>query len=150
MDKITPETRSRNMSKIKGKNTKPEKYIRGLLYHAGFRYRINYKLLPGTPDIFLRKYRTVIFINGCFWHRHMDCRYATTPKSNTEFWENKFRRNVERDKRVYEKLKEEGYKVLVVWEYTINQMVKISAFEEEIMKAVMKDIRNESLEFTEY
>jgi len=150
MDKISPEARSRNMSRIRGKNTKPEKYIRGLLYHAGFRYRINYKLLAGTPDLYLSKYRTVIFINGCFWHRHKECRYATTPKSNTEFWENKFRRNVERDKRVYEKLREEGYKVLVVWECTINQMVKDSAFEEEIMKAVMKDIRNESLEFTEY
>jgi len=120
------------------------------LYHAGFRYKINYKLLSGTPDLFLGKYKTVLFINGCFWHRHKECRFATTPKSNTEFWENKFRRNVERDKRVYEKLKVEGYKVLVVWECTINQMIKDNAFEEEIMKAVMKDIRSESLEFTEY
>jgi DNA mismatch endonuclease, patch repair protein len=138
------------MSKIRGKNTKPEKYIRGLLYHAGFRYRINYKLLSGTPDIFLGKYKTVLFINGCFWHRHKDCRYATTPKSNTEFWENKFKRNVARDQVVYEKLKEEGYKVLVVWECTINQMIKDIAFEVEIMEALMKEIRKESIEFTEY
>jgi DNA mismatch endonuclease, patch repair protein len=138
------------MSKIRGKNTKPEKYIRGLLYHAGFRYRINYKLLSGTPDIFLGKYKTVLFINGCFWHRHKDCRYATTPKSNTEFWENKFKRNVARDQGVYEKLKEEGFKVLVVWECTINQMIKDIAFEVEIMEALMKEIRKESIEFTEY
>lgn len=150
MDKISPEARSRNMSKIRGKNTKPEKYIRGLLYHAGFRYRINYKLLSGTPDLYLGKYKTVLFINGCFWHRHKECRFATMPKSNTEFWENKFRRNVERDKRVYEKLKVEGYKVLVVWECTINQMIKDSDYEKEIIDAVMNEIRNDTFEYTEY
>jgi len=150
MDKISPEARSRNMSRIRGKNTKPEKYIRGLLYHAGFRYRINYKLLSGTPDLYLSKYKTVLFINGCFWHRHKECRFATMPKSNTDFWDNKFRRNVARDKKVYEKLKEEGYKVLVIWECTINKMMKDSAFEEEIMEAVMKEIRKESVEYTEY
>ena len=150
MDKISPEARSRNMSRIKGKNTKPEKYIRRLLYHAGFRYRINFRLLPGTPDLYLGKYKTTLFINGCFWHRHTDCRYATMPKSNTEFWENKFRRNVARDKKVYENLKEEGYKVIVIWECTINQMMKDSAFEEKIMEALMKEIRNEAIELTEY
>jgi len=138
------------MSRIRGKNTKPEKYIRRLLYHAGFRYRVNYKLLPGTPDIYLSKYKTVLFINGCFWHRHKGCRYATTPKSNMEFWENKFRRNIKRDQIVYEKLREEGYKVLVVWECTINQMMKDSDYEKEILDAVIKEIRKESIEFTEF
>jgi len=150
MDKISPEARSRNMSKIRGKNTKPEKYIRGLLYHAGFRYRINYKLLSGTPDLYLSKYKTVLFINGCFWHRHKECRFATMPKSNTEFWDNKFRRNMARDKKVYEKLREDGYKVLVVWECTINQMIKDSAYEKEIIDDVMNEIRNDSFEYTEY
>ena len=150
MDKISPEARSRNMSKIRGKNTKPEKYIRGLLYHAGFRYRINYKLLSGTPDLYLSKYKTVLFINGCFWHRHKECRFATMPKSNTEFWDNKFRRNMARDKKVYEKLREDGYNVLVIWECTINKMIKDSAYEKEIIDDVMNEIRNDSFEYTEY
>lgn len=144
MDKISPEARSRNMSKIRGKNTEPEKYIRRLLYHAGFRYRIHYKDLPGKPDVYLSRYKTVLFINGCFWHRHEGCRYATMPKSNTEFWMNKFRRNVERDKAVYEMLGSEGYKVIVIWECIIRQMMKDLDFEREILASMIHEIRKDS------
>lgn len=144
MDKISPEARSRNMSKIRGKNTEPEKYIRRLLYHAGFRYRIHYKDLPGKPDVYLSRYKTVLFINGCFWHRHEGCRYATMPKSNTEFWMSKFRRNVERDKAVYEMLGSEGYKVIVIWECTIRQMMKDLDFEREILASMIHEIRKDS------
>ncbi|MFH5834817.1 very short patch repair endonuclease [Proteiniclasticum sp. C24MP] len=145
MDKISPEARSRNMSRIRGKNTEPEKYIRRLLYHAGFRYRIHYRELPGKPDVYLRKYRTVLFINGCFWHRHEGCRYATTPKSNREFWENKFTRNVQRDKDVYDKLQSEGYKVIVIWECTIRKMMKERDFETEILFSLIDEIKKDSL-----
>ena len=144
MDKISPEARSRNMSKIRGKNTEPEKYIRRLLYHAGFRYRIHYTELPGKPDVYLSRYKTVLFINGCFWHRHEGCRYATMPKSNTEFWMSKFRRNVERDKAVYEMLGSEGYKVIVIWECTIRQMMKDHDFEREIFASMIHEIRKDS------
>ena len=97
MKKKNPLTRSQNMARIKSKNTKPEIYIRKLLYKMGYRYRVNYSQLPGTPDIFILKYNTAIFVNGCFWHRHKNCKIATFPKTHTEYWEKKFRRNVERD-----------------------------------------------------
>jgi len=150
MDKISPEARSRNMSKIRGKNTEPEKYIRRLLYHAGFRYRTHYKDLPGKPDMYFSKYRTVLFVNGCFWHRHEGCRFATTPKSNREFWESKFARNVERDKAVYEKLEKEGYKVIVIWECTVRQMMKDEKQEKEILIELIKDIRDSTVRYKEY
>ena len=146
MDKISPEARSRNMSRIRGKNTEPEKYIRRLLYHAGFRYRIHYKDLPGKPDVYFSKYRTVLFINGCFWHRHLGCRFATTPKSNREFWESKFARNVERDKAAYEKLEKEGYKVIVIWECTVRQMMKEHDYEKETLAVLIREIEKEPSE----
>ena len=97
-DRITPEHRSWNMSRIKGKDTKIEVKVRSWLFSKGFRFRKNDRRYPGTPDIVLPKYKTVIFINGCFWHRHEGCRYATTPKTRTEFWMNKFEKNVENDR----------------------------------------------------
>ena len=97
MKKKNSLTRSQNMARIKSKNTKPEIYIRKLLYKMGYRYRVNYSQLPGTPDIFILKYNTAIFVNGCFWHRHENCKIATFPKTHVEYWEKKFRRNVERD-----------------------------------------------------
>ena len=86
-DIVSPEKRSQNMSAIRSKNTKPEVYLRKLLFAQGYRYRIADKSVPGHPDIFLRKYNTAIFVNGCFWHRHPDCKYAYTPKSRVEFWQ---------------------------------------------------------------
>ena len=115
-DTLTPEERSRLMSRVQSKDTKPEWVLRSALHRLGFRYSLRRKDLPGKPDLVLVKYRAVIFVNGCFWHRHPDCRHATTPKSNLEFWERKFRRNVERDKRNHKELCEKGWRVIVVWE----------------------------------
>ena len=106
-DVHTPEQRSFNMSRIRGADTKPEILLRSLLHRAGFRFRKNVRSLPGTPDIVLPKFQTVIFVHGCFWHRHAGCRFATTPKSNEAFWEAKFAATVQRDR-----LNEKGSKQL--------------------------------------
>ena len=114
-EKPTP-TRSYNMSQIKGKNTTPEETVRKYLFSRGFRYRKNIAKLPGKPDIVLPKYRTVIFVNGCFWHMHQGCRYFVWPKHNAEFWKKKITGNAERDQRKRQELEESGWRVLVVWE----------------------------------
>lgn len=100
MDKLTKEQRHRCMSAIKSKNTKPELLVRKFLFSRGFRYRLNHPRLPGHPDLVLRKYRTVIFVNGCFWHGHEGCKYYVLPKTNVEFWKNKIERNRRRDREV--------------------------------------------------
>lgn len=104
------------MSAIRGKNTKPEMIVRRGLWKRGFRYRLNHKRLPGHPDLVLRKYKTCIFINGCFWHGHEGCKYYTVPKTNTEFWVNKVQRNKERDERVKHELNAMGWNCITVWE----------------------------------
>lgn len=104
------------MSCIKGKNTKPEEIVREYLFSQGFRYRKNDKRLPGTPDIVLPKYRTVIFVNGCFWHGHQGCRYFVVPKTNTDFWMNKIDTNRIRDQKKISELEAMGWKVIVIWE----------------------------------
>ncbi|CZG79291.1 DNA mismatch endonuclease Vsr [Legionella pneumophila serogroup 1] len=119
-DKLTPEHRSRNMAAIKNKNTRPELEIRSYLFKNGFRYRLHRKDLPGKPDLTLTKYKTVIFINGCFWHRHTGCKLAYTPKSNLEFWEQKFLKNVENDLKKLKQLEMQGWKVIIVWECEIK------------------------------
>lgn len=116
MDVHDKKTRSYNMSQIKGSKTKPEEIVAKYLFSQGFRYRRNVKKLPGTPDIVLRKYKTVIFINGCFWHMHENCNYFVWPKDNAEFWREKLLRNKERDAAKIEQLKELGWKVITVWE----------------------------------
>ena len=121
MDTVSPEKRSETMSKIRSKNTKPELVVRHHLHMLGFRYRLHSPKLPGHPDIVLPKWHTVIFINGCFWHRHEGCKVATMPKSNVEFWTKKFERNVERDKKEQAALKEAGWHVLVIWECEIKK-----------------------------
>lgn len=113
---MTPEQRSRCMSAIKSNDTKPEMLVRKYLHSMGLRYGLHNKKLPGSPDIVLRKYKTVIFINGCFWHGHDNCRYYRLPKSNIEFWQTKINRNRERDKRDIEALRKRGWRVIVVWE----------------------------------
>ena len=110
------EQRSRNMSAIKSKNTKPEIDVRKLLHSMGYRFRLHRKDLPGSPDIVLPKYKTVIFVHGCFWHRHQNCKYASTPKTRKEFWESKFKANVKRDKEIEEKIKNIGWQSSVIWE----------------------------------
>ena len=113
-------TRSYNMSRIKNKNTKPEMLVRKFLFANGFRYRINDKKLPGKPDIVLPKYKTVIFVNGCFWHGHENCKYFKLPRTRTEWWKNKIEKNKENDLRKHSQLVELGYKVLIVWECEIK------------------------------
>lgn len=120
-DSLTPEKRSWNMSRIKGKNTSPELVLRSLLHKAGFRYRLHPKKLPGKPDIVLLRYKTAIFVNGCFWHRHTDCRFAYTPKSRQEFWQEKFKATVLRDQEKKKLLLADGWNVLTVWECELKK-----------------------------
>ena len=124
MNKKKPMTRSQNMARVKSKNTKPEDFLRKLLWHKGFRYRLNYKELPGSPDLYIPKYKVAIFVNGCFWHMHENCRYSSIPKNNHDFWKSKLEGNVERDKQNYSKLERMGIKVIVVWGCEIKQMMK--------------------------
>lgn len=109
------------MSRIKGKNTKPEEIVRKYLFSKGFRYRKNDKRLPGTPDIVLPKYKTVIFVNGCFWHGHESCKYFVWPKNNADFWKKKIEDNISRDKNVIEMLKRQNWSVIVVWECELKK-----------------------------
>ena len=124
MDVHDKKTRSYNMSQIKSKNTKPEEIVCKYLFSRGFRYRKNDKRYPGKPDIVLPKYKTVIFVNGCFWHKHEGCRYFVVPKSNTEFWMNKINRNAERDAENTKKLIDMGWKVVTVWECDLKKEKK--------------------------
>ena len=120
MDNRSKEARSRNMSNIPSKNTKPEETVRKYLFAHGLRYRKNVSKLPGKPDIVLPKYKTVVFVNGCFWHGHEGCKYFVPPKTNTEFWFAKFQYNQERDARNYQKLRDLGWRILIVWECEIR------------------------------
>ncbi|MBI9080169.1 MAG: DNA mismatch endonuclease Vsr [Pseudodesulfovibrio sp.] len=120
-DTISKERRSWNMSRIKGKDTGPELILRSLLHREGFRFRLHDPKLPGHPDIVLKKYESVIFVNGCYWHRHQKCPKATTPKTRTSFWLNKFAETVERDKRKCAELEELGWNVIIVWECQLKE-----------------------------
>ena len=120
-DIFSPEQRSHIMQQIKGKNTKPEMIVRKYLFSKGFRYRVNVRHLPGKPDIALRKYHTAIFIHGCFWHGHEDCKLASHPQTNKEFWEAKIARNKSRDIETREKLKAMGWNTIVVWECQLRK-----------------------------
>ncbi|MCW4452464.1 very short patch repair endonuclease [Kaistella sp. BT6-1-3] len=121
-DRHTSKQRSYNMSQIKSKDTKPETLLRKLLFKEGFRYRINDRKLPGKPDIVLKRYNTVIFVNGCFWHGHQDCRYFVMPKTRTEFWMDKINGNRKRDLRNIFQLKEAGWNVITVWECELKKI----------------------------
>ena len=116
------EQRSRNMSAIKSKNTKPEITVRKLLHSMGYRFRIHSKNLPGSPDIVLPKYKTVIFVHGCFWHRHENCKYASTPKTRQEFWNKKFTTNIDRDLVIQNKIKNLNWRSIVIWECETKNM----------------------------
>lgn len=124
MDVLTPEQRHRAMVGNKSRDTKPEMQIRKLLHGLGYRFRIQRKDLPGKPDIVLPKYRTAIFINGCFWHRHKGCKLASEPSTNRDFWEKKFAANLERDARNYAALKEQGWNVLIIWECEVKEILR--------------------------
>ena len=121
-DTMTPEQRSRCMSAVKGKDTKPEMIVRRYLFSKGLRFRLHVRSLPGNPDIVLPKYKTVVFINGCFWHGHEGCKYYRLPKSNVEFWESKITNNKSRDVQNEIKLKELGWRVIRIWECEIRRV----------------------------
>jgi DNA mismatch endonuclease (patch repair protein) len=116
MDIVSREARSRMMGRIRGKDTKPELVIRTVAHSLGYRFRLHRKDLPGSPDLVFPSRSTVIFVHGCYWHRHPGCRYCYVPKSNIEFWEQKFRNNVARDERVRTELEQRGWRVVIIWE----------------------------------
>ncbi|MBO4394258.1 MAG: DNA mismatch endonuclease Vsr [Spirochaetales bacterium] len=137
MDKITPEQRHYTMSRIRGKDTKPEILVRKYLFSEGFRFRKNDKRYPGHPDIVLPKYKTVVFVNGCFWHGHEGCKYYTIPKTNTDFWVAKVQRNQARDRSDVEKLSQMGWNVITIWECQLEK-----ASMELTLGKLIEDIRS--------
>jgi len=138
MDQISPEHRSWNMSRIKGKNTKPELLVRSWLHRHGFRFRLHVKNLPGTPDIVLPKYRTVIEVRGCYWHRHPGCKFAYTPKSNLDFWNTKFIENVERDKSNTDLLNQLRWHVIIIWECEVLNY----SFQKDLILKIQEKVQN--------
>ena len=137
------EARSQNMAKIRSKDTKPEVWFRKILFGRGYRYRKTVNNLPGHPDIWLAKYNTAVFVNGCFWHRHFGCKYAYMPKSRVEFWEKKFRNNMERDTVVRHQLQEEGVRMLIIWECTVKSMIKDTILRESVLDRIDSFMRSE-------
>lgn len=119
-DIVDKRTRSRMMAGIRGKNTKPELLLRSALHKRGFRYRIHVRDLPGNPDMVFAKYNAIIFVHGCFWHRHEGCRYATTPSSNEDFWKVKFEATIKRDLLIIKQLEEAGWRIAVIWECSLK------------------------------
>lgn len=117
----TTAERSRMMAGIRGKNTRPEKTLRSLLFAQGFRYRLHVRHLPGTPDLVLPRFDAAIFVHGCFWHRHQGCHYTTVPKSNADFWQQKFQETIIRDQQVLKDLQNLGWRVAVVWECSLKR-----------------------------
>ena len=133
VDNLSPKKRSWNMSHIKGKDTKPEKKVRSLLHAMGYRFRIHKKELPGNPDIVLPKYKAVLFVNGCFWHRHKGCKFAYKPKIRVEFWEKKFDDTVSRDLNNIKKLKAMGWNIEVFWECELKDIDSVKNRLEKIL-----------------
>ena len=132
MDTLTKEKRSWNMSRIRSKDTAPEMRVRSALHRAGYRFRLHVKDLPGTPDIILPKYKTIIEVRGCYWHRHKGCKYAYMPKTKIEFWKKKFAENITRDQRTDKELKALGWRVIIVWECE----TRTQTFQEELSNMI--------------
>lgn len=128
-------TRSFNMSRIKGKNTKPEMLVRRFLHANGFRYKLHDKALPGKPDIVLPKYRTVIFVHGCFWHGHEGCSNFVIPKTRTEWWLQKIRRNILNDQFAFETIKQNNWKILIIWECELKALRQVYT-----LQTLLKDL----------
>ena len=136
-DIFSPERRSEIMSKISGKDTKPEILVRKFLFAQGLRFRKNDKRFPGKPDIVLPKYKTVVFIHGCFWHGHFNCRKSKLPETRKEFWEIKINSNIERDNRDLQKLKELGWQTIIVWQCELSSKKRIDS-----LNRLLNDIKN--------
>ena len=140
-DTVSKKIRSKIMSSVSGKNTKPEILLRSLLHRAGYRFRIHSQHLPGKPDIYLPKFRTVIFVHGCFWHRHVGCKKTTTPRSNKKFWDQKFRDNKARDARNERLLKKSGFTVLTVWECELKNPQKVLSSLRKTLNSQLRKLR---------
>jgi DNA mismatch endonuclease (patch repair protein) len=138
VDFLTPAQRSERMSRIRGKDSRPELALRRVLHRLGLRYRLHAKDMPGKPDIVFPRHKTVVFVHGCFWHRHIGCKIATTPKSNTPFWLEKFEKNVARDSRATATLRAKGWRVFVVWECDLTPS-KAQLTGEELAAAMLSD-----------
>lgn len=136
-DVHTPDKRSFNMSRIRSKNTKPEMLVRKYLFAEGFRFRLHDKKLPGKPDIVLPKYRTAIFVHGCFWHGHKDCRYFVIPKTRTEWWLNKIKRNKEIDEISVQTLRKDKWRVITIWECELRSQ-KLNRTLEKLSNTINK------------
>jgi DNA mismatch endonuclease (patch repair protein) len=134
-DVHSKEIRSYNMSRIKGKNTKPEMLVRKFLHANGYRYKLHDKSLPGKPDIVLPKYKTVIFVHGCFWHGHNNCKYYVVPKTRTDWWLNKLSGNIANDAKAIKALKKDGWKIITIWECNLK-----SAKVERTLNTLLKKI----------
>ena len=130
------ESRSRNMAAIKNKDTKPEMYIRKLLFNRGYRFRKNVAGIIGHPDIWLPKYNTAIFVHGCYWHRHNNCKYAYMPKSHVEFWTKKFNANIARDNNIIIQLNDNGVKCLIIWECAVRYLIRHKEIENEFINKI--------------
>lgn len=139
------EERSKNMAAIKSKNTSPELFLRRLLFSKGYRYRLYSKSIPGHPDLWLKKYNTVVFVHGCFWHRHQGCKYSYMPKSRVQYWATKFEKNTAHDEIVKKQLADKGIKCLIVWECTIKKAKKKNGSPENLLKSVEKFLVSDEL-----
>lgn len=144
-DTVSKSTRSKIMSRVRHRDTPQERAVRGLLHRLGYRFRLNYRKLPGTPDIVLPKHRAAIFVHGCFWHQHPGCRLATRPSTNLEYWEKKLDDNVRRDKNAEKRLTALGWRTLVVWQCELARPTKVVArLKQFLSPKIKKDIRKRS------
>ncbi|MDE2060618.1 MAG: DNA mismatch endonuclease Vsr [candidate division NC10 bacterium] len=151
MDRLSKERRGWNMSRIRGKDTSPEKTVRSLVHGLGYRFRLHRRDLPGQPDIVLPRLRAVIFVHGCYWHRHKGCRYAYTPKTRIEFWQRKFDDNVARDKQALKSLRKRGWRILLAWECQLsnkkalaNRVIRFLAESERQADIALRNRENSS------
>ena len=147
MDIYDKSKRSEIMSKISGKDTKPEIIVRKYLFSKGFRYRINDKRYPGKPDIVLPKYNTVIFVHGCFWHGHKNCKASNLPETRKEFWEKKIGDNIKRDRKNNRKLKNDGWKVITIWQCEINNQSKIESGLEKLIRELTSQYLKKNISY---
>jgi DNA mismatch endonuclease (patch repair protein) len=140
MDILSKEDRSALMAKIKGKNTRPEMIVRKFLFSKGYRYRIHDSRYPGSPDIVLPKYHTAIFVHGCFWHGHANCRASHLPTTNIEYWQEKIRQNIERDRKKIELLEKDGWNVIVIWECRVKNNQQMAMLFKDLLKKLEMQI----------
>ncbi|MBQ6654336.1 MAG: DNA mismatch endonuclease Vsr [Erysipelotrichaceae bacterium] len=148
-DTKSREERSTNMAAIRSKDTKPEVYLRKLLFSNGYRYRKYSKSIYGHPDLWLKKYNTAVFVNGCFWHRHKGCKYSYMPKSREDYWEKKFESNMARDEKTKEMLAKDQHKCLVVWECTINNAKRYKEEEGLLLERIIRFLNSDE-EYNEF